>query len=121
MAAAGSFLIDAETRLTAGAGSTYFGSSAGPHADHRPTTTDQPSPVTDKVKANLGKLSPADRKLAEAQRLCPVTGEPLGSMGKPIKLAVKGETVFVCCKGCPDDALAHPDKTLGKIKEFRRK
>jgi Cu(I)/Ag(I) efflux system membrane fusion protein len=30
VATAGSFLIDAETRLTAGVGSTYFGASAGP-------------------------------------------------------------------------------------------
>ena len=30
VATAGSFLIDAETRLTAGAGSTYFGIRAGP-------------------------------------------------------------------------------------------
>jgi Cu(I)/Ag(I) efflux system membrane fusion protein len=30
VATAGSFLIDAETRLTAGTGSTYFGASAGP-------------------------------------------------------------------------------------------
>jgi hypothetical protein len=29
VATAGSFLIDAETRLTAGAGSTYFGASGG--------------------------------------------------------------------------------------------
>src|SRR5262249_6071217 len=34
----GSFLIDAETRLTAGASSTYFGASGGPQADHRSAT-----------------------------------------------------------------------------------
>jgi Cu(I)/Ag(I) efflux system membrane fusion protein len=217
VATSGSFLIDAETRLTAGASSTYFGSSSGPQSDHRSATTARPSMTADedtaaqaglaklgaadrrlaeaqafcpilgtrlgtmgkpvkltlkgepaflcckgceakaraneeqtlrkvadlkagqarpqpeskpevtpppagmsaKVRANLDKLDPEDRKLAEAQRLCPVTGEPLGSMGKPIKLSVKGETVFVCCKGCPDDALADPDKTLAKVREFR--
>ena len=38
VATAGSFLIDAETRLTAGAGSTYFGASGGPQSEHRSAT-----------------------------------------------------------------------------------
>src|SRR5438105_2651151 len=86
VAAAGSFLIDAETRLTAGAGSTYFGASAGPQGGDRraAATAARPSRTRDeedKVKGALAKLGPEDRRLAEAQRFCPETGEPLGSMG----------------------------------------
>ena len=41
-----------------------------------------------------------DRELAERQRVCPVTGMALGSMGKPPKMTVDGEPVFLCCEGC---------------------
>jgi Cu(I)/Ag(I) efflux system membrane fusion protein len=101
------------------AGKGAFAQSAGPGGDQPPSGAAPATGPSAKVKANLDKLDPEDRKLAQAQGLCPVTGEPLGSMGKPIKLTVKGQTVFVCCKGCTDDALADPDKTLAKVREFR--
>ena len=57
------------------------------------------------VKANLAQLSPEDRALAEKQKYCvEQSDELLGSMGKPIKLTIKGETVFVCCKSCEKHA-----------------
>ena len=47
-----------------------------------------------------------DALLVAAQKICPVTGEELGSMGDPIKTKMKtklGEqTLFLCCKGCKD-------------------
>jgi hypothetical protein len=38
----------------------------------------------------------------DVQEICPVTGEKLGSMGKPITVVIgkQKETVFLCCKGC---------------------
>jgi hypothetical protein len=70
----------------------------------------------------LAKLSPEDRKLAEAQKFCAVEDENrLGSMGVPKSVKIKGETVFVCCKGCIEDAQANPDKTLAKLKELKEK
>jgi len=74
-----------------------------------------------KIKASLDKLSPEDRVLAEAQKTCPVTGEPLGSMGVPIKIMVKDQSVFVCCAGCPKEATKDPDKTLQKVAELKEK
>jgi hypothetical protein len=75
-----------------------------------------------KIKANLAKLDPEDRKLAEGQKYCAVENENrLGSMDVPIKLVVKGEPVFVCCKSCRKEAEADPDKTLAKVKELRAK
>ena len=65
------------------------------------------------VAANLAKLSPADRKAAEAQKTCAVQeGVRLGSMGPPVKVTVKGKEVFLCCAGCRTPALKDPDKTL---------
>lgn len=49
------------------------------------------------------------------QKMCPVTGEGLGSMGKPITVTVKGETVYVCCRGCAAKAQADPAKTLAAV------
>ena len=53
---------------------------------------------------------------SRAQRTCPVTGEELGSMGNPISVTVKGETVLVCCKGCVKKVQQSPDKYLAKVR-----
>jgi hypothetical protein len=74
-----------------------------------------------KETAALAKLAEKDRALAELQRYCPVMDENrLGSMGTPVKIEIKGKTVFVCCKGCKDDALADPDATLKKVEELTK-
>jgi hypothetical protein len=73
-----------------------------------------------KVAANLAKLSPEDRKLVEAQKVCAVQPDnPLGSMGVPVKVMVLGHPVFLCCKGCRDKALVDPIQTLAKVKELK--
>lgn len=117
----GSFLVDAETRLNPAVGSIYFGGSGGTPAKGasvvRPST---PSDPDAKIAESLAKLSPEDRKLAEAQRFCAVlAGSRLGSMGPPIKLSVSGETVFVCCPSCQEKALAEPQKTLANMKKLK--
>src|SRR5262249_53284525 len=75
------------------------------------------------IRANLAKLSAADRRLAEEQKFCPVTGERLGdpSMGVPVKVTVKGQTVFLCCAGCRQEALDHPDRILAKVRQLKAK
>ncbi len=60
-------------------------------------------------------LSPEDQKLADAQKVCPVTGEALGDMGTPVKVTVKDRIVFLCCDGCKKKALDNPDKTLAAV------
>ena len=49
------------------------------------------------------------------QKTCPVMDEPLGSMGPAISIAVKGETIYVCCKGCAAKVQRDPDKYLPKV------
>jgi hypothetical protein len=76
----------------------------------------------DEVKANLAKLDPDDRKLAEAQKFCAVDNENrLGSMGAPVKVMVKEQPVFLCCKSCQKSALADPEKTIAKVEELKKK
>jgi hypothetical protein len=117
---AGSFLIDAETRLNPAAGSIYIGGSGGGKTGAvRPSTPDD---TEMKVTAALNKLTPADRAAALAQRYCPILeGSRLGSMGVPVKLELDGATVYLCCKGCIDEAKENPTKTRKRVEELRTK
>ncbi|HEY7422962.1 MAG TPA: hypothetical protein VH682_01755 [Gemmataceae bacterium] len=73
-----------------------------------------------KSRTALEQLDPADRKLAEEQKYCAVQSESLlGSMGKPVKVTIKDETVFLCCKNCEKHARKEPDKTLATVKELK--
>jgi hypothetical protein len=73
-----------------------------------------------KIKASLDKLDPDDRKMAQEQTYCAVeTENRLGSMGKPVKIMVKDQPVFLCCKGCEKTALKDPEKTLATVKRLK--
>lgn len=41
-----------------------------------------------------------ERLLVAAQKICPVTGKGLTSMGDPVKAKVGERTLYLCCKGC---------------------
>jgi len=71
----------------------------------------------DKMKVELAKLPPEDAASAEAQHVCPVSGEMLGTMGIPKKIDVNGQAVWICCDGCKDTLLASPDEYLAKLKK----
>jgi hypothetical protein len=104
--AVGAFLLDAESRLNPSLAVQYFGANAE-RAEGRippmPTRRQAPSSPS---------LSKEDQALALAQRICPVTQKPLDSMGGPVLVTVKGQKVFVCCRGCEQPLLASPDKYL---------
>lgn len=51
----------------------------------------------------------------QGQKTCPVTGEPLGSMGAAIPVTVKGQTIYVCCRGCVAKVQRDPDGYLRKV------
>jgi hypothetical protein len=65
--------------------------------------------------AQIDKLPEADRQAAKDQKVCVIAGEPLGSMGMPIKMEVDGHPVFLCCKGCEADFNADPKAALAKV------
>ncbi len=67
------------------------------------------------IDGELAKLSDADRTLAEVQKVCPVSGEPLGSMGAPIEVTVEGRSLFVCCEGCVEDAKKNFDQYIAEL------
>lgn len=49
-------------------------------------------------------------------KTCPVSGEKLGEMGKPVVFAYKGQEVKLCCKGCKKDFDKDPAKYLKLIR-----
>jgi hypothetical protein len=116
--AAGSFLIDAETRLNPALGSVYIGGgeSRKGSAPVRPSTPDDQAAV---IAGNLVKLGPEDRKLVEAQKTCPILHSRLGSMGVPVKLTLDGQPAFVCCKLCIGDAEKDPAGTLQTVERLK--
>lgn len=65
----------------------------------------------------FAELSPADRQLAEAQKMCPVSDQALGSMGTPIKVTVEGREVFVCCEGCVDELKSKFAEYVAKLQK----
>jgi hypothetical protein len=71
--------------------------------------------VDPSIEKELQSLPEADRVEAIAQKICPVSGEPLGSMGAPVKVAVKDTSVFICCESCRKKLLGDPDTYLGKL------
>jgi len=82
------------------------------HAAHEHQTDAAPADAS----KGLAELPDADRAAAEKQRVCPVSGDVLSSVGKPYKVTVKGRTVFLCCPDCKEAITKNPDKYLAKLK-----
>jgi hypothetical protein len=72
------------------------------------------------VQAARGKLNADERRLVDEQDICPISNERLGSMGVPVKVQVRDETVYLCCKSCQKSALEKSDETLAKVKEIKK-
>jgi hypothetical protein len=130
VAAAGAFLVDAETRLNPAAASAYFGASGTPStggasSEVNPTRASKSdsatssSTVSAKELANLAKLGLADRRQAEQQRTCPITDLPLGSMGVPYKLDLAGKSLFLCCEQCKGEVNQDPQSALLKVQKVK--
>jgi hypothetical protein len=98
VATSGAFLIDAETRLNPSLAASYFGASGRSASD-----VEAPAPTT---------LPAEDRAVIARQKVCPVTGKPLGSMGPPLRVEVGGRAVWICCEGCEDRLRKDPGRYL---------
>jgi Cu(I)/Ag(I) efflux system membrane fusion protein len=94
----------------------HAGHDHGEHAGHDHAMPAPQGEQNEQAEA-LAKLSPEDRALAEKQKICPVSGEPLGSMGKPYKVTVEGRDVLLCCQGCEEEIKENPEKYLAKLDE----
>lgn len=52
--------------------------------------------------------------------VCVVSGEKLGSMGKPVVLQHEGREVRLCCPGCIDKFKKEPAKYLKKLDDAEK-
>ena len=100
----------------------------GPAAAKAGSPHPNPLPKGEGTQANAlskregtAELTADDRAAIKKQKTCPVTGQPLGSMGDPVKVVVKGQTVFLCCAACEDAIKKDPDKYLAKLKTGGKK
>lgn len=94
-----------------------FGGCSKP-AEMPATATAEPAAKSDpqaEIEKELASLSPADRELVLAQKICPVSGGALGGMGAPIKVTVEGRDVFICCEHCEKPLKEDPAKYLAKL------
>lgn len=63
----------------------------------------------------IRKLSAEQQTLAITQVNCPISGEHLGSMGKPVARTVEGTSLFLCCKGCIEELEKDPKAAIAKL------
>jgi hypothetical protein len=100
-----------------GSSTTQQGSSTGVKS---PETKAKMIAPDDHDHSHGPELSKEDQALAALQKVCPVSDEELGGMGTPVKLTVKGEAVFICCKSCEKSINADPDKYLEKVAALKK-
>jgi hypothetical protein len=103
------------------AGCSDYGTESTPETPQSGGTSDGESGMEsmpgDDETAGLQELSAEDRESAMAQKICPVSEEPLGSMGAPERVNVDGREVWICCDGCRDKLLNEPEKYLANLED----
>ncbi len=83
-----------------------------------PATFGQPVAISKaKPQVKLATIEPSDRANVARQRVCPVTGAALGSMGDPIKVLVGDQPLYLCCKGCLGKVQSAPETYLRKVSQ----
>ena len=68
----------------------------------------------------LAELDPSDQARIARQRVCPVTGAELDSMGGPVKVLVGGQPLYLCCKGCLSKVKNAPEKFVQKANPVKQ-
>ena len=107
VAATGAFLIDAEMWLNHDLAATWFGATRGAGTPGVRSASLLPRPVRCPMRIAYWRRN---------RRSAPVRGEPLDSMGGPVRVELEGKVVFVCCKGCINSLRKDPAKYLEKLK-----
>ncbi len=86
----------------------------GPKAENEQGAAGKTSLNSEQV-AKIKELPAEEQQAALTQASCPVSGEPLGSMGKPFKVSALGRSFYLCCKGCEKEVKADPKSVLAKL------
>ncbi|TWT35343.1 Archaeal TRASH domain protein [Posidoniimonas corsicana] len=106
--AANALSVRVDLRQIAGREGTLRFQLVGLTDNRRPTkfTTGFVGPVTEQQKV---------ANAIAAQKVCPVSNQPLGSMGDPIPVTVGDDTIYVCCAGCVGKVKAEFSKYLAQL------
>jgi len=86
----------------------------GPKADNSKSTGGASSPTATELAA-IKQLPEPEQAIALKQRVCPVSGDPLGEMGKPLKVTYEGRSFYLCCKSCEPEVKADPKAIIAKL------
>jgi len=71
---------------------------------------------------NMTPVSDTETNLVpDLLKTCPVSGEKLGEMGKPLTFGYKGQEVKLCCKSCKKDFDKDPAKYIKLIRAADKK
>ncbi len=73
-----------------------------------------------KPQVVLAALDQSDEAGVARQRVCPVTGAGLESMGGPVKVLVGDKPLYLCCKGCVGKVQSAPEAYLSKANRASR-
>lgn len=81
---------------------------------------EEPVPADSAENGSADSTQAEPQSLGEQQKVCAVSGEPLGSMGTPVPVRVtdaKGDerTVLVCHESCRQPLLDDPDQYLAEL------
>lgn len=79
------------------------------HAGHDAHATDNYGKDADTVSSDAYPLT-----------TCVISGEKLGSHGKPFDLVIQGRTVRLCCESCVDEVKADPAVVFSKIDHAKK-
>lgn len=86
-----------------GKASDHFGNAPkgqDPHAGHGASA------------AHSEANPPSEPAPSSAPQVCPVSGQKLGSMGKPVVVEHEGRYLMLCCAGCVDAFKQDPERYL---------
>ena len=93
----------------------HDGDDPAAHEDEEPESEPDAAAEDEDEELDFEGLSLEDRKLAKAQKMCPVSDQKLGSMGTPIKIVHDGKVIFFCCQMCKPRFEKDPEPYLAKL------
>ena len=88
----------------------------------RPTITFKQTFALSKAKpqVTVAAIDESDKAGIARQKVCPVTGAELGSMGDPIKVLIDGQPLYLCCRGCLAKVKKDPNTYLSKVNQSHK-
>ncbi|HEY4760073.1 MAG TPA: hypothetical protein VIH42_05775 [Thermoguttaceae bacterium] len=71
------------------------------------------------LTVTVAQLTEADQAGIASQKVCPVSGGKLGSMGTPIKVMVGNQPIYLCCEACIRKVQDNPAQYVAKAAKLR--